>query len=126
MITKVAVERLIRMAQGGTYTDEQRLDYQYMKSQLNVFRATTIRILYVGDRYTGKNTRINNLYYQSFYPEYSKFLQTSDCFNVFEVPPVVSLDDKSDGFRYIGTVDNSLAFKRITDRADLSYLNNLS
>lgn len=126
MTANEILDRLVRLPEGAILTDENRFDMGYMRTLLNTYRGRVIRELYVGSRYMAANKRINNVCYQSFYPEYSNFLQDDDCYNKFIVPPVITIEQHSDGFRYVGTPDNSVAFKRIKDRADLSVLNNLS
>lgn len=119
-------DAIIRLPEGAVVSSRNRWDMAYIDTLINTTRGELVRIKYNGNRQIGANTRINPSYYLKFYPEYSKLLQESDCFNKFIVPAVISLKDVADGFSYVGTVDNSLAFKRIKDRADLSNLNYLS
>lgn len=115
-----------RIPEGSVISSKNRWDVAYLDTLINTTRGDLVRIKYNGNRQLGANTRINPSYYLKFYPEYSKLLQEDDCFNRFLCPAVISLKDVSDGFSYVGTIDNSTAFKRIKDRADLSNLSYLS
>lgn len=123
MILAEICERIQRLPEGGLVTSENRYDYEYLVTLWNTYRAHYIQETYY------KNRRINPVCYQKFYPEYESYFQDStNCYAKFSVPNVISLDDKSDGFRYLGTdpvlTGQSKAFKRIQSRAWLSTYQN--
>lgn len=119
------VDRLQRLPEGGIMTSENRFDYEYCVSVWNTYRAFFIQETYA------KNKRINPICYQKYHPTYEKdFQDNNGCYVKFFCPNVISLDDKSDGLRYVGTdpvkTGMSNGFKRVQSRSWLSTYNNHS
>lgn len=117
MTEKAIIERLQRLPFGGVISDENRLDIPYIRIVLNTFRNQIIRDFYK------QNKRINPQCYQKYWPEFSADLQDVPKVVKFTCPEVISMDSNSDGFRYIGTIDCSIEFRRIRTRSMLSTIN---
>jgi len=111
-------EEIIRTdSGGGVITDENKLDSDFIQSLVHEYRGKAI-----WDSWQ-RTKRINSLWTQQFIPEFEEALQESSDFTKFACPPVISLDDKRDGFLYIGTVDGDFSFRKVTSRADLANKN---
>ena len=103
------------MPEGALFNDATRFDSQYVYSIINSYRAALI-----AERYRKEHT-INPVCYQKFYPEFEKDLQIPE--NVrFRCPNTINILNE-DGFRFLGTVDCSIAFRRIKNRSELSTVN---
>lgn len=109
------IDYIKRNPSGGIATDESRFDDVYLESILNVYRAQVLKLVYQ------KDNRINPVCYQRHYPEFEKKLQDGAlCKVLFRSPEVISFDSRSDGFRYVGSIDCANAFRRHQSRATLS------
>ena len=102
---------------GGIITDENKLDSDFIQSLVHEYRAKAIWDSWQRTR------RINPVWTQQFIPEFEPDLQESKDFVKFTCPSVVSLDDKRDGFLYIGTIEGDFAFRKVISRADLANKN---
>lgn len=111
------VESVQRLPDGAIVSDRTRYDDGYIESTVGIFRARLLRILYL------KNRRINPVCYQKHWPEFEQDLQDDNCIVKFRHPEVISLDNLSDGFRYIGALDFAGAYARIHSRGWLSTFN---
>ncbi len=118
MTIREICESVSRLPDGGIVNDRTRYDQGYLESTVGNFRARVIRLLYL------KNRRINPVCYQKHWPTFEEDLQDDKCCVKFRHPEVISLDNLSDGFRFIGTPDFSVAFARIQSRSWLSTFNN--
>lgn len=111
-------DRIAGITTGGIITDEQRFEPLFLNSIINAVRGEIVRIKFQQSKYIHPN------YYQKYYPEYSADLQTDDkCTVKFLCPRPISLDDFTDGHRYIGTIDGVKNFRRIRSRGQLSNYN---
>ncbi len=111
-------EMVTRMPNGGVVNSNDRWEDGYIDKIINTYRARLIKAIYNG------NKRINPQCYQKHWPEYEELLQDDDgCTVKFRHPEVISLDDRSDGFRYIGGIDCANNFARIQSRAWVSTFN---
>jgi len=108
------IESLAKMPSGAIFTDENRYDQLYLISIANKFRAAAIR------KDNQINKRINTISYQRFYPRYVEQEQYEWCFYRFKCPAPINLDDISNGFRFIGTINSSKTFSVIKTRGELS------
>jgi hypothetical protein len=117
MLLREIVEMAIRLPDGGVISDLTRYDYDYMEAAVNVFSRRLLKLNYL------KNKRINPVCYQKHWPQYEEDLQDDKCCVKFRHPEVITFDDSSDGFRYIGTEDYSKNFIRVKSRAWLSTFN---
>ena len=118
MLEKEIVERISRLPFAGVISDENRLDGQYIVSLMESARAQIAK-----EVYQKNNKRLNPVFYQKYYPTYSEQLQEAKTYVKFSCPEVLTLDSNSDGLRYIGTTDCSVAFRRIWSRSMLSTIN---
>ena len=114
MNTIEIIESLAKMPSGAIFTDESRYNELYLISIANKFRAEAIR------EYYRINKRINPVCYQRFYPEYVQEEQYEWCFYRFKCPQVINMDDISNGFRFVGTLNSSKSFDIIKTRGELS------
>ncbi len=111
-------EIILRLPNGGVVNTNDGWDQGYIEVLINTYRARYLKAMFAG------NKRINPVCYQKHYPEYEELLQDEDGCNVkFRHPEVISLDDRNDGFRYIGSPDCNNNFARIQSRAWLSTFN---
>lgn len=113
MKTKQLLDKISAMPEGGIVSAINRYDFFYLLSVLNSFRAQFIRDAY------SKKKRLNPRWYQKHWPTWTEDAK-SDCFTKFYMPAVVSLDNNSDGIRYVGTIDGDQGFMRIYSRQTLS------
>lgn len=117
MLIKEIIELAQRLPDGGVISDRTRYDGGYIESTIGLFRSRILKLVYQ------KNKRINPVCYQKHWPEFEKDLQDDNCCVKFRHPEVISLDDQSDGFRYIGALEFAKAYPRINSRAWLSTVN---
>ncbi len=111
-------ELIIRLPNGGVINSNDRWEDGYIDKIIGTYRARLLKAIYAG------NKRINPQCYQKHWPEYEELLQDNDgCTVKFRHPEVISLDDRSDGFRYIGGLDCANNFPRIHSRAWVSTFN---
>jgi len=103
-----------RQPSGGIVTDETRFEDQYLYKIINSYRNQLLRQVYQKDK------RIAAAAYQRYYPTYEKDLQSSTCFRLFRCPLIISFDERSDGLRYVGSLDYNNNFRRHQSRATLS------
>ena len=106
---------LIQLAdEGGIFTDESRFDRGTMLTVLNAARAFAITEMY------SKNTRVHPNFIQRIYPEYKEALQQDDCYNLFEIPRTVAINDKMDGLMYVGSIKGNEAYWKVRTRMQLN------
>lgn len=106
---------IIRTVQGGISTVDSKLNNQeYLFDLITQYRAIAIK-----QNFT-KSRRIHPSWTQQFYPEYSKDLQENACFVKFSVPLPIPMEDRQDGFMYIGQKVGNKAYKRLTSRAEIA------
>ncbi len=119
MILKSITELLERIPNGGVIDSNDRWNPGYLDALVGTYRARLAQAVYAN------NKRLHPQWYQKHWPEYDDLLQENeDCCVKFRHPEVVMLDDRSDGFRYIGSTDCNNNFARVQSRAWLSTFNN--
>lgn len=107
-----------RLPDGGVINSTDRWDIGYFEKLIGTYRARLLKGIFAG------NKRINPQCYQKHWPEFEELLQDDDgCVVKFRHPEVISLDDRNDGFRYIGGTDCASNFARIHSRAWVSTFN---
>jgi hypothetical protein len=117
------VEKLERLPAGGIITDESRYDFEYMVSLLNAARQVALSFQWKLTK------RIPYICYQKHYPRYESDMQQDiQCFVRFCVPDAINLwgqgvGENTDGFVYVGDVSGKRGYAKITDRGQLSTLN---
>jgi len=116
-LTKIA-EDIIKSAQGAIFTEQSKFQIPYIYDLIRQYREVIFRTTYE------RTGRVNPLWTQQFFPEFSEDLQESKLYVKFEVPNPVILDDQTDGFLYIGTLDKSCNFRKNQNRAELSMYQN--
>jgi hypothetical protein len=104
-------DEIIRAKEGGISVDESKYDLQYIYSLIHQARAQAIFTFWQ------KTKRVNNSWTQKFIATYAKDLQDNNCCVKFEAPSAISLDNKMDGFLYIGTVDWNCAYRKVESRS---------
>lgn len=114
MKTLECIELLQLADEGGIFTDESRYDVGTMLTVLNAARAFAITELY------SKNNRVHPNFIQRVYPEYKEAIQQSDCYNLFEIPRTVEINDKMDGLMYVGSIKGNEAYSKIRTRMQLN------
>ncbi len=118
MVLKEIAELVRALPNGGVVNSNDRWDFGYLYGLVITYRARLLKANFVG------NKRINPVCYQKHWPEYEELLQDEDgCTVKFRHPEVISLDDRNDGFRYIGGVDCASNLPRIQSRAWASTFN---
>ena len=106
-------EAVIRIVSAAIVTDADRYDSAFIDAIIHQYRAEAIWIIYQ------KEKRINSLWTQQFIAEYSADLQEGGCIR-FACPPLVALDNKTDGAIYVGSIDGDIAYRKVTSRAELA------
>lgn len=107
MILDKLIETIIRTPSGGSMTDENKLDRDFVASNIHQVRADAMV------EWFGKKGSIHDLWFQEYTPTFNVPLQTSgDCIVRFKCPPVINLSASRDGFEYVGTVDDLNHFPR--------------
>ncbi len=114
MKTLQLVELLIAVDTGGVFTDEARLQPELGISVLDAGRA------FVLAEQHKKVGRVHPDYLQYYYPEYKEDYQLDDCYTLFEMPRVLSVNYIEDGIQYVGSITGDDNFTRIRNRAQLS------
>ena len=110
-------EDIIKNAQGAVFLNQSKFQIPYIYDLIHQYRQLVMRMTYE------KTGRIHPLWTQQFIPEFTKDLQESLKYVRFDVPAPVVLDDQTDGFIYIGTLDRSCAFRKLQNRAELALFN---
>lgn len=112
-IQKIA-EDIINSSQGAIYSEGSKFKIPYIYDLIHQYRETVIRMTYY------KTGRVNPMWLQTCFPEFSKDLQESDFLVKFNVPAPAILDDQTDGFVYIGTLDRACNFTKLQNRSELA------
>lgn len=119
MLLEQVTEEIIRADNGGIITDENRADQDYMEALVGQGRAMAILQQFTKTHRLSPNWTLRHIceYDQDFQEtvDFVKFVK-------FAVPPVVTLDGKSDGFSYVGTQNGMKQYRKVTTRA--TYVNN--
>lgn len=96
------IESIQRQANAGIASIDNRFNPIYLQSIVIFGRAELLKTIYTGNRGMASNHYIHEAWKQEYELVYDPLLQTDDCWNHFECPDPISLDDVSNGFRYIG------------------------
>jgi hypothetical protein len=107
---KQIVHRITSGVNGGNTTDEMRFDEPYIESLIHAARASILSAMAkqsLGDR-------INETCVQTYSVELLEADVQVDCDVVkFPCPTVIRLDDRHDGFVYVGHVNGQKPFIRV-------------
>lgn len=114
---KKIADDIVMSAQGGIFAEQSKFQIPFIYDLIHQYRQVVMRIAY------SKTGRINPLWLNQYIPEYSEDIQESKLFVKFECPAPVILDDQTDGFLYIGTLDKNINFKKAQSRAELAMYN---
>lgn len=107
MILPKLIETIIRTPSGGAMTDENKLDRDFVASNIHQVRAESMVNWYE------KKRSLHDLWFQAYHPPFVPTLQSNgDCVVRFKCPPVINLSGNRDGFEYVGTDDNLNNFAR--------------
>jgi hypothetical protein len=111
---KEIADEIIRAKEGGISVDESKYDLAYLYSLIHQARAQAIFMQWQ------KVKRINVAWTQRFDCTFVPDLQDNDCCVKFECPAPITLDNKMDGFLYIGSIDWNCAYRKVESRAKLA------
>jgi len=104
------VHRITSNVNGGNTTDEMRFDSLYIESKIHTARASILSAMSRQPMFD----RINEACVQVYSVELLEEDAEADCDVVrFPCPTVVRLDDRHDGFVYVGHVNGQKPFLRI-------------
>lgn len=117
-LPKIA-DSIKRMAQGGISTEESKFTLPYLYQVIHEARSTVIKAAFTRER------KIQSVWTQSYEPDFDPLIQDeSPCSVKFSIPAPMNLDNKTQGFLYIGSVDGNCGYKMVISRAELSTYNN--
>lgn len=117
MILKDIVEMFQRQAGGGVFDTETRYDIAFTEDTIHKARAVVLF------NYYQKYHKINPSWTQQYTVAYDSALQESTKFVKFPCPAVLTLDDFTDGFLYVGNLNDNVSYRKIANRATLSTYN---
>lgn len=101
------IETIIRTPSGGSMTDENKLDRDFVASNVHQVRADSMV------EWFGKKGSTHDKWFQEYRPTFSAPMQTTgDCIVKFKCPSVINLSANRDGFEYVGTDDDFNHFPR--------------
>lgn len=105
---KEIVDKIKSTIEGGITTDESRLDDLFIENKIHSARALILSNLVRA----GMRDRINETFVQTINPDLLEIDVECD-YVAFECPPVIHLDDRHDGFVYVGHFSGIKPFMRI-------------
>lgn len=107
---KEIVHRITSNVNGGNTTDEMRYDSLYIESKIHTARASILSAMSRQPMFD----RINEACVQVYSVELLEEDVEADCDVVrFPCPTVIRLDDRHDGFVYVGHVNGQKPFIRV-------------
>lgn len=108
-------DSLKRLAQGGTSTEESKFTLPYLYQVINEARATVIKAVF------SKERKIQSAWTQSYEPDFDSLIQDENpCSIKFAIPAPIALDNKTQGFLYVGEVEGNCAYRMVVSRAELA------
>ena len=108
-ITEI-VQRIISNVNGGITTDEVRFDDAYIESKIHTARASILS----ASQKQPMSDRINESCVQAYSVEILDDDVQADCDVVrFPCPSVIRLDDRHDGFIYVGHINQQKPYIRL-------------
>jgi len=114
MILPEIRESVIRTVSSALATDEDRYEPDYIDAIIHQYRAEAIAIIWQRDK------RVDSNWTQQFIAVHNKDLQDDPVFVKFACPPVISLDKKTDGALFVGSIDGHISYRKVTSRAELA------
>ncbi len=114
------IEKVSSLPEGGYITVDNRLQPGIMANIINAARA-----FIVCERWKSHG-KVPPIYYQPFYPEYSKQAQDEEsCYTKFYgIPDIIALDGNATGLGYIGSSNELNSFREVSSRQALSSMLN--
>lgn len=112
-LVKIA-EDIIKSSQGAIFAEQSKFQIPYLYDLIHQYREVVLRLNYT------KSGKISPISLQQYAPEFSEALQESKLYVKFECPSPIVLDEQTDGFLYIGTLDKSCNFRKNQNRAELA------
>lgn len=123
MIATYIVDQLIRAVNAAINTTNGKWDNEYVYNLLPQLRAEAIVISYNGSRSYAANRTISPSWLQQANITIPLNTQNADAeYLVVDVPKIIRINDKVDGFVYVGSADLALDFKRSYTKSEISYL----
>jgi len=105
---KEIVDKVKSNLESGFTTDETRLDDLFIESKIHSARGMILSNLVR----SGMRDRINESFVQAINPDLLEYDEECEMVS-FECPSVIHLDDRHDGFAYVGHVSGMKPFMRI-------------
>lgn len=123
MIVTYIVDELIRAVNAAVNTANGKWDNEYVYNLLPQLRAEAILNTYNGSRTLAANKTISPSWLQTvtITIDQSQQTQTAEYLTV-QVPKIIRINDKVDGFVYVGDLDKAIDFKRAYTKSEVSYL----
>lgn len=105
---KELVDKIKSNVESGFTTDESRLDDLFIESKIHSARGMILSNLVR----SGMRDRINESFVQAINPDLLEYDEECEMVT-FECPPIIHLDDRHDGFVYVGHVSGMKPFIRV-------------
>src|ERR1017187_694024 len=97
------IEAISRQPSGGVVNIDSKFNPLFLKQMVIQGRAELAKTFYTGNRSIAQNHFIPDIYRQTFELVYDPLRQDkSSCWNIFECPDFIALDNESSGLRYAG------------------------
>ena len=123
MLTAVVIDELIRSVQGAVNTANGRFDSEYVQSLLPQLRAEAIVVAYNGSRSQAANRTIAGQWLQTIKVTIPSNQQGSNNeFLQVEIPPIIRINDRTDGLVYVGNDDTAVSFARAYTKTEVADL----
>ena len=114
MLIDEIADIIIRSDNSGIFTDEQKLDRDYIYALIHKGRARAIFDAFV------KTKRISTSWLQQDILDYDADIQLSEDYVIFGCSQTISLDNVRDGLVYVGTVDGNCQYRKLNGRSELA------
>lgn len=105
---KEIVDKIKSNVESGFTTDESRLDDLYVENKIHSARGMILSNLVR----SGMRDRINESFVQAINPDLLEYDEECEMVT-FECPSIIHLDDRHDGFVYVGHVSGMKPFIRV-------------
>ena len=114
MLIDEIADIIIRSDNSGIFTDEQKLDRDYIYALIHKGRARAIFDAFV------KTKRISTSWLQQDILDYDADIQLSEDYVIFGCSQTISLDNVRDGLVYVGTIDGNCQYRKLNGRSELA------
>ncbi len=114
MLLTELTERIANLPSGGFLTDENRLDFGYLRSLIHSASAQAKRNDFA------RTKRVHSSWLYPYYPQLNDDSQVSNCYYKFKLPQYIAFDSRMTGIGYVGSVENNQQFQIVENRAKFS------